>query len=433
MFAQLDTAQAAEAIAELDDDELVAEMIEGMTDRDASSMLALMDPDDAVELIEELGNEKAEKLLRLMGVKEEKAIRNLLGYEEDTAGRIMTSEFVALPSTATVQDAIDAIRKLDEDFESVYYVYTTDPAGVLTGVLSLRTLIVAEREDRLSDLAYRDVVWVEPDLDQEQVTEEMTKYDLVAIPVCDESRHILGIVTFDDAMDVIAEEHQEDLQIAGLSTGESTTGESAHSFVWFAQRQYWIAVWAIAACAIAAIAVTSPVAIGAGMDASRVITSEGLYALMPISIMPVVLLAAMRMTAFVKNTFLEYDERDDESKPYLGFFLKSTFIGAVLAAVVYLCGELMATTIFAGAIVGDLDVPRVLPRRGHRDRGDLCERRRLLRRPGAGRGARSGDLGNLAHVRRGASVGSRVHGARRRAAAVGRGCMWRHRTSRSLP
>ena len=349
VFAQLDTAQAAEAIAELDDDELVAEMLEGMTDRDASSMLALMDPDDAVELIEELGNEKAEKLLRLMGVKEEKAIRNLLGYEEDTAGRIMTSDFVALPSTATVQDAIDAIRKLDDDFESVYYVYTTDPSGMLTGVLSLRTLIVAERDDRLSDLAYRDVVWVAPDLDQEQVTEEMTKYDLVAIPVCDENRHMLGIVTFDDAMDVIAEEHQEDLQIAGLSSGESTTGESAHSFVWFAQRQYWIVVWAIAACAIAAIAVSAPEGIAPTADVTGIITGQGLYALMPISIMPVVLLAAMRMTAFVKNSFLEYDEREDEPRPYLGFFVKSTFIGLVLAVVVYLCGELMATTLFAAA------------------------------------------------------------------------------------
>ena len=113
-------------------------MIEGMTDRDASSMLALMDPDDAVELIEELGNEKAEKLLRLMGVKEEKAIRDLLGYEEDTAGRIMTSEFVALPPPRPCRTRSTPC-KLDDDFESVYYVYTTDPAGMLTGVLSLRT------------------------------------------------------------------------------------------------------------------------------------------------------------------------------------------------------------------------------------------------------------------------------------------------------
>ena len=180
VFAQLDTAQAAEAISEFDDDELMTEMLEGLSDTDASSMLAMMDPDDAADLIDELDYEKAEKLLRLMGVKEEKAIRNLLGYEDNTAGRIMTSEFVSLPATATVGDAIEAIRELDEDFESVYYVYTEDPSGMLTGVLSLRTLIVADRDATLGQLAYRDLVYVSPDEDQEDVTDEMTKYDLVA-------------------------------------------------------------------------------------------------------------------------------------------------------------------------------------------------------------------------------------------------------------
>ena len=238
VFAQLDTEQAAAPMTELDDDELMTEMLEGLSDREASTMLATMDPDDAAALIEELDYEKAEKLLRLMGVKEEKAIRNLLGYEEDTAGRIMTNQFVALPATSTVQDAIDALRALDEDFESIYYVYTTDADGALAGVLSMRTLVVAEHTDRLKDLAYRDVVWVAPDLDQEEVADEMTKYDLVAIPVCDENRHILGIVTVDDALDVIAEEHAEDLQIAGVSVSEGSAGESTHAFSWFAQRQY---------------------------------------------------------------------------------------------------------------------------------------------------------------------------------------------------
>lgn len=353
VFAQLDTEQAAEAIAELDDDELMTEMLEGLSDREASTMLATMDPDDAAALIEELDYEKAEKLLRLMGVKEEKAIRDLLGYEEDTAGRIMTNQFVALPSTATVQDAIDALRDLDEDFESIYYVYTTDAEGALTGVLSMRSLVVADHTDRLKDLAYRDVVWVAPDLDQEQVADEMTKYDLVAMPVCDENRHILGIVTVDDALDVIAEEHAEDLQIAGVSVGESNAGESTHAFTWFSQRQYWVVVWAIAACAIAAIVVTPMEhldlnAMGVA-TAHQMITSQGLTALMPISIMPVVLLASMRMVSFVKNSYLEYDERDDEPKPYLGFFLKTTLIGVILAAVVFLCGELMATTLFGEA------------------------------------------------------------------------------------
>lgn len=351
VFAQLDTEQAAEAITELDDDELMTEMLEGLSDREASTMLATMDPDDAAALIEELDYEKAEKLLRLMGVKEEKAIRNLLGYEEDTAGRIMTNQFVALPATATVQDAIDALRGLDEDFESIYYVYTTDVEGALTGVLSMRSLVVAEHTDRLKDLAYRDVVWVAPDLDQELVADEMTKYDLVAIPVCDENRHILGIVTVDDALDVIAEEHAEDLQIAGVSVSENNAGESTHAFSWFAQRQYWVLVWAIAACAIAAIVVMPFESLGhmGEAGAREIVTGQGMMALMPIAIMPVVLLASMRMVSFVKNSYLEYDERDDEPKPYLGFFLKTAFIGIVLAAVVFLCGELIATTLFAEA------------------------------------------------------------------------------------
>ena len=327
VFNQLDTAQAAEAIGEIDDDDLAAEVLEGMSDRDASSMLALMDPDDAAALIEELDYEKAEKLLRLMGVKEEKAIRTLLGYEEDTAGRIMTSEFVALPATATVADAIEAIRALDEDFESIYYVYTLDPAGALTGVLSLRALIVAEADARLSDLSYRDVVWVAPDLDQEDVADEMTKYNLAAIPVCDDARHILGIVTVDDALDVIAEEHEEDLQIAGVGATEGGSGEPVHVFGWFAHRQYWLLVWAVASGIVASV-------LGALGGAPELF-------IYPMCVMPVVLLAANRAVAFVKNYYLEYSEPEDGGKPYLGFFVQTAFVGLVLGAVIYLCGQLV--------------------------------------------------------------------------------------------
>ena len=335
VFAQLDTEQSAEALTELDDDDLKTEMLEGMSDRDASTMLAKMDPDDAADLIDELDYEKAEKLLRLMGVKEEKAIRNLLGYEEDTAGRIMTSEFVALPATATVADAIEAIRGLDEDFEAVYYVYTTDAEGAIAGVLSLRTLIVADHAAQLRDLAYKDVVWVAPELDQEEVAEEMSKYNLAAIPVCDENRHILGIVTVDDAMDVMTEEHAEDLQIAGVGAGESQAGERTSALAWFVQRQYWVVVWMLCAAAMPwLLSATDP-------------DTRSLF-IYPMAAMPVVLMAAMRMVSFVKNYFLEYDERDDEPKPYLGFLLQSTALGVLLALIVYLCGQLVAMVAFPG-------------------------------------------------------------------------------------
>ena len=335
VFAQLDTAQAAEAISEFDDDELMTEMLEGLSDTDASSMLAMMDPDDAADLIDELDYEKAEKLLRLMGVQEEKAIRNLLGYEDNTAGRIMTSEFVSLPATATVGDAIEAIRKLDEDFESVYYVYTEDPSGMLTGVLSLRTLIVADRDATLGQLAYRDLVYVSPDEDQEDVTDEMTKYDLVAIPVCDENRHILGIVTFDDAMDVIAEEHQEDLQIAGVGSGDSASDDSTNVLSWFVHRQYWVVVWGIASCIMATV-------LGTALGSAHLVV-------FPMCAMPLVLLAASRMVSFVKNYFLEYDGHDDEPKPYLGFFFQSTGMGLILSLVTYLCAQLVRTAAFPDA------------------------------------------------------------------------------------
>ncbi|WP_085829887.1 magnesium transporter [Collinsella vaginalis] len=332
VFAQLDTAQAAEAISEFDDEDIRSEMLEGLSDTDASSMLALMDPDDAAEIIDELDYEKAEKLLRLMGVKEEKAIRTLLGYAEDTAGRIMTSEFVALPATATVADAVEAIRELDDDFESIYYVYTTDSSGALTGVLSLRALIVAENTQRLRDLAFKDVVWVAPDLDQEEVAEEMAKYDLAAIPVCDENQHILGIVTVDDAMDVMTEEHAEDLKIAGVGAGDNTTGESAHAITWFAQRQFWLIIWAAACACIAAVL-------------GHLRPGELLF-IYPMAFMPVSLLSAARMVSFVKNYFLEYVHPDDDTKPFLGFAVQNTLMGIALAAVVYLCAQLVSAFAF---------------------------------------------------------------------------------------
>ena len=115
VFATLDDEMAAEAMAELDSDEMAAELMGGMEEGAASKVLSEMDPDDAADLVSELDYEKAEKLLRLMGVKEQNAIRQLLGYREDTAGRIMTSEFVAVPETGTVADAIKAIEALREE------------------------------------------------------------------------------------------------------------------------------------------------------------------------------------------------------------------------------------------------------------------------------------------------------------------------------
>ena len=181
----------------------------------ASKMLSEMDPDDAADLVSELDYEKAEKLLRLMGVKEQAAIRQLLGYREDTAGRIMTSEFVAVGERGTVADAVHAICGLDEDFESVRYVYLVDEKMHLTGAVSMESLIVNSPDTPLLKIAAVELVTASPEDDQEDVAEDIAKYNLLAIPVVDDDEKLIGIVTVDDALEVLQGEHAQDLVLVG--------------------------------------------------------------------------------------------------------------------------------------------------------------------------------------------------------------------------
>ena len=211
VFEQLDTAQAADAISEMED-EYQADVIEDMSASRGAALLNEMNPDDAADIIGDLPYDKAEKLLKLMGVEEEASVRSLLGYKEETAGGIMTTDFLAVNDDLTVQDAINAVRDRDEDQESVHYLYLVSDNHVLTGVLSLRELVIAKPDAALGEISTKDLITAPPELDQEECAQMIAKYDLLALPVVDEQGIILGVVTVDDAMDVMEEEHEEDLQ-----------------------------------------------------------------------------------------------------------------------------------------------------------------------------------------------------------------------------
>lgn len=323
VFAQLDDTQAAEAMAELDDDEMAAEIMGDMEDVDASHMLSEMDPDDAAELVGELDYTKAEKLLRLMGVKEQKAIRQLLGYKDDTAGRIMTSEFVAVRDDAKVADAVKRLKSLEEDFETVHYVYVVDKEGRLVGVVSLHRLIVSDSTTKLEDIAETDLITASPEDDQEDVAESISKYNLLAMPVVDETKKLVGIVTVDDALDVLEEEHAEDLQIAGGARNESSANEGPHDLRWFLRREMWFFFWAVGAAAITGLL---------GMllpSADLAITATLLVVALPVA-----LLSADGMTNYVTNFFLEYDEDDEDAPSMTGFALKGIGIALVFSTLV---------------------------------------------------------------------------------------------------
>ena len=205
VFKHLDEARSAEVIAELEDD-VQAETLDDLDDRQVSNMLGQMDPDDAADIIRDLPYEKAETLLRLMGVEDAAEIRSLLGYREDTAGGMMTTQYVAMSEDSTVMETIEMLRGLDEDFPTVHFVYVLEEdTEKLVGVLSMRTLLLAHRDQQLHEIMYDEMLTLSPDDPEEEVAEDIAKYDMVALPVVDESGRMLGLVTVDDALDVIEE------------------------------------------------------------------------------------------------------------------------------------------------------------------------------------------------------------------------------------
>lgn len=240
IFEHLDNTQAAETIASLED-EYQADVIDDLGNQRASDILGQMDPDDAADIIGDLSYDKAEALLRLMGVKESGMIRQLLGYKEKTAGGIMTPEVTTVTEDMTVANVIEFLRDEAAEHESIYYIYVVEEGRQLAGVISLRDLIMSEATTSVSEFIIRDVITAHVDDDQEDVAEVMSKYDLLAIPVVDESNKLLGIVTVDDALDVLEEESAEDLAIA---TGGARQWEKG-AMSWLGRKSGWLIIWLV--------------------------------------------------------------------------------------------------------------------------------------------------------------------------------------------
>ncbi len=250
VFTHLDNEAAADTISELEDD-LQADVIDDLSERRASDLLAEMDPDDAADIVGDLDREKAERLLRLMGVEDASAIRGLLGYKEKTAGGIMTPEVTTVTEDMTVAQVIEHLRAIAEEQESIYYVYVVEGDQHLTGVISLRDLLLAQPETLVSSLAESDLFTSHPDDDQEDVADQMSKYDLLALPVVDETGKLLGIVTVDDALDVLEQEAQEDLAIATGAAHERGAALSLWGRIW--RRSIWAFIWLAALLGVAVV------------------------------------------------------------------------------------------------------------------------------------------------------------------------------------
>ncbi len=204
-ISSLDSQQAIEALTEMELDTQV-EVISQLDQDLASDILEEMPADEAADILSELPSEKSQELLNLMESDDAEDVRELMRYPDGTAGALMTTEYIGLPMTITAEQAINRLRELAPDAETIYYLYVVDELENLEGVLSLRELIVAQPESLLSTLMHSKFVVAHPEDDEQRIVDIFNKYGLLALPIVDASNRILGIITVDDVLDILMPE-----------------------------------------------------------------------------------------------------------------------------------------------------------------------------------------------------------------------------------
>ena len=208
--------RAADVLEYLNED-LRTEVLETMSVRQAAELVTEMTPDDRADVLEDLEVESAEEILSEIPAAERAETEKLLAYEPDSAGGLMTTEFVSVAENTPVEEALAAVRRIarSERREAMNMIYTTDLAGRVQGVMSLRDLLAAPEGAKVLDIAWQEVKTVPVTADREEVARLTREYALVAVPVVDDNGVIQGVVTVDDVIDALVEEHTEDVQRFG--------------------------------------------------------------------------------------------------------------------------------------------------------------------------------------------------------------------------
>jgi len=240
ILSSLDPKLGAEIFSHLDEGRQ-AELATSQSPEEVANLLAEMAPDDRADLVQELDNEVRDEILPLLARAERENIRRLTAYRDQTAGAIMTTDYASLPEDITVAQALERLRHEAPDKETIYYIYVVNGQRRLTGFLTLKDLILARPPTKkVGELVHHDVISVHVDEDQEDVARLLADYDFLAVPVVDSEQRLVGIVTFDDVIDVIEEEAEEDLyRMATASTEERVTTPALTSV---RLRWWWLAI-----------------------------------------------------------------------------------------------------------------------------------------------------------------------------------------------
>lgn len=207
------------------DDSVRTELIEDLPSADVARGVAELDSDDAVYILEDIDVPEREEILAQMPAFERLSLKRSLDFPEDSAGRLMQTDFIAIPPFWTVGQAIDYLRSEKELPDEFYQLYVVDPSYNLLGTLPLDRFLRATRMTRIEDIMQTNVIEVDAAEDQEEAAREFERYDLVEVAVVDENKRLVGVLTIDDIVDVIHEEATEDMQLlAGVGDEELSDG-----------------------------------------------------------------------------------------------------------------------------------------------------------------------------------------------------------------
>ncbi len=246
LFRILPKEAAADVFVLMDPDQM-EELLGAFSDREITALIEDMYLDDAVDIIEEMPANVAQRILSRASSDTRREINALLKYPQDSAGSILTTEYVRLYPDTTVAEAFDIIRKTGIDKETVYTCYVTDRQRRLIGVVSARTLMLSDSKALTADIMEKNVISVKTLDDKEFVANQLQKYDFLALPVVDSEDRMIGIVTVDDAIDVIVDEYSEDIEIMAAITPTDKPYLKQSVFSIYKNRIPWLLLLMISA------------------------------------------------------------------------------------------------------------------------------------------------------------------------------------------
>jgi len=206
LFKSLDKNKAAETLTELEDSDVQKTLLESVGKEKAADLLEEMPPDEAADILQEIDEKEASDLIEQMENDDARIVKELIKHEEDTAGGLMTTEYVTIPDDLTAEQAIDYLRQNAKEAETIYYVYVIDKNNRLKGTVSLKKLILSDKNTIISDIMARNPVYVLVDDEIDRIAHIVSKYNLLAIPVVDKDRKLKGVITLDDLFEVVIED-----------------------------------------------------------------------------------------------------------------------------------------------------------------------------------------------------------------------------------